>query len=120
LAVKPQVLILDEPTTGLDHLQQHSMMEMVRSLNRRGHTIVIITHSMSTVATYAHRTVVLDHGRVLMDDTTRKVFSREGELERCFLRPPPIVRLGNRLGTNALTVEEMLELVEPIGRQEDT
>jgi energy-coupling factor transport system ATP-binding protein len=50
LAVKPQVLLLDEPTTGLDHLQQHSMMEMVRSLNRRGHTIVIITHSMSTVA----------------------------------------------------------------------
>jgi len=118
LAVKPQVLILDEPTTGLDHLQQRSMMEMVSSLNKKGHTILIITHSMSTVARYAHRTVVLDQGRVTMDDTTRKVFSREEKLERCFLRPPPIVRLGNRLGITPLTVEEMLEVVEPLNRQE--
>ena len=120
LAVKPQVLILDEPTTGLDHLQQQSMMEMVSSLNRKGHTIVIITHSMSTVARYARRTVLLDQGRVLMDDTTRKVFSRGEELEKWFLRPPPIVRLSNHLGATALTVEEMLELVEPIHGREVT
>lgn len=119
LAVKPQVLILDEPTTGLDYLQQQSMMEMVSSLNRKGHTIVIITHSMSTVARYARRTVLLDEGRVLMDDTTRKVFSRGDELEKCFLRPPPIVRLSNHLGATALTVEEMLEFVEPIHGKED-
>lgn len=120
LAVKPQVLILDEPTTGLDHLQQQSMMEMVSSLNRKGHTIVIITHSMSTVARYARRTVLLDQGSVLMDDTTRKVFSRGDELEKWFLRPPPIVRLSNHLGATALTVEEMLEFVEPIYGKEDT
>lgn len=117
LAVKPQVLILDEPTTGLDYLQQGSMMEMVSSLNQKGHTILIITHSMSIVAHYAHRTVVLDQGKVLMDDATRQVFSRENELERCFLRPPPIVRLGNRLGVTPLTVEEMLDVVELLGRQ---
>jgi energy-coupling factor transport system ATP-binding protein len=113
LAVKPRVLILDEPTTGLDYLQQRSMMEMVCSLNRKGHTILIVTHSMPTVAHYAHRTIVLDGGKVLMDDTTRKVFAREGELEEVFLRPPQIVRFGNRLGITPLTVDEMLEVVEP-------
>jgi energy-coupling factor transport system ATP-binding protein len=114
LAVKPRVLILDEPTTGLDYLQQRSMMEMVRSLNQRGHTILIVTHSMPTVAHYAHRTIVLNEGRVLMDDTTRRVFAREEELEEVFLRPPQIVRFGNRLGITPLTVEEMLKVVEPI------
>jgi len=115
LAVKPRVLILDEPTTGLDYLQQRSMMEMVCSLNRKGHTILIVTHSMPTVAHYAHRTIVLDGGRVLIDDTTRKVFARERELEEVFLRPPQIVRFGNRLGITPLTVEEMLDVVEPVG-----
>jgi energy-coupling factor transport system ATP-binding protein len=114
LAVKPRVLILDEPTTGLDYLQQLSMMKMVCSLNRKGHTILIVTHSMPTVAHYAHRTIVLDEGKVLMDDTTRNVFARERELEEVFLRPPQIVRFGNRLGITPLTVEEMLEVVEPI------
>jgi energy-coupling factor transport system ATP-binding protein len=112
LAVKPRVLILDEPTTGLDYLQQRSMMEMICSLNRKGHTILIVTHSMPTVARYAHRTIVLDGGKVLMDDTTRKVFARERELEEVFLRPPQIVRFGNRLGITPLTVDEMLEVVE--------
>ena len=114
LALKPRVLILDEPTTGLDYLQQRSMMEMVCSLNRRGHTILIVTHSMPTVAHYAHRTIVFDEGMVLMDDTTRRVFARGEELEEVFLRPPQIVRFGNRLGITSLTVEEMLEVVEPI------
>jgi len=112
LAVKPQVLILDEPTTGLDYLQQQSMMKMVSSLNQKGHTVVIITHSMSTVANYAHRIVVLDEGQVLMDDTTRRVFSQEIELERVSLRPPQIVRFGNCLGITPLTVEEMVEVTE--------
>ncbi|MBT9171114.1 MAG: putative HMP/thiamine import ATP-binding protein YkoD [Actinobacteria bacterium] len=112
LAVKPQVLILDEPTTGLDYLQQQFMMKMVASLNQKGHTTIIITHSMSTVANYAHRIVVLHEGQVLVDDTTRSVFSREIELERACLRPPQIVRFGNQLGITPLTVEEMLEVTE--------
>jgi len=117
LATKPEVLILDEPTTGLDYPQQRSMMEMISSLNRKGHTILIITHSMSTVARYAHRTLVLEGGNILMDGTTREVFSCEEELKRCFLRPPPIVRLGKRLGITPLTVEELLEVVEPLEGQ---
>lgn len=117
LAVKPQVLILDEPTTGLDSPQQRSMMEMISSLNRKGHTIMIITHSMSTVASYALRTVVLDHGTVVMDDTPRNIFSRGEDLKKCCLRPPSIVTLSNRLGVTALTVEELVELVEPLDQE---
>jgi energy-coupling factor transporter ATP-binding protein EcfA2 len=118
LAVQPQVLILDEPTTGLDYLQQQSMMEMVSSLNRKGHTILVITHSMSTVASYAHRTVVLDRGTVVMDDTTRHIFSRGEALKRYSLNPPSIVTLSNGLGVTALTLDELLQLVEPLDRED--
>lgn len=111
LAVKPQIIILDEPTTGLDYRQQESMMEMICDLNKRGHTIIIITHSMNTVAKYAKRTIVLDDGRLLMDDLTRKVFSKEEDLRRVYLQPPQITRFGNKIGVTVLNIDEMIESV---------
>lgn len=111
LAVKPQIIILDEPTTGLDYRQQESMMEMICDLNKRGHTIIIITHSMNTVARYAKRTIVLDNGRLLMDDLTRKVFSKEEDLRKVYLQPPQITRFGNKIGVTVLNIDEMIESV---------
>ncbi len=111
LAVKPQIIILDEPTTGLDYRQQESMMEMICDLNKRGHTIIIITHSMNTVAKYAKRTIVLDDGRLLMDDLTRKVFSKEEDLRKVYLQPPQITRFGNKIGVTVLNIDEMIESV---------
>lgn len=111
LAVKPQIIILDEPTTGLDYRQQESMMEMICDLNKRGHTIIIITHSMNTVAKYAKRTIVLDNGRLLMDDLTRKVFSKEEDLRKVYLQPPQITRFGNKIGVTVLNIDEMIESV---------
>lgn len=109
LAVKPKIIILDEPTTGLDYRQQKSMMEMICDLNKRGHTIIIITHSMNTVAKYANRTIVLDDGKLLMDDLTREVFYKEDDLRKVYLQPPQITRFGNRLGITVLDVNEMIE-----------
>ncbi len=111
LAVKPQIIILDEPTTGLDYRQQESMMEMICDLNKRGHTIIIITHSMNTVAKYAKRTIVVDNGRLLMDDLTRKVFSKEEDLRKVYLQPPQITRFGNKIGVTVLNIDEMIESV---------
>jgi len=109
LAVRPQVVVLDEPTTGLDVRQQRDLMEMLKRLNQRGHTIVIITHSMEVAAEYANRVVVLKEGVILRDGPTRDVFSEEDQLREASLRPPPLVQLSNWLGTKAVTVKQMIE-----------
>ncbi|MCS7179372.1 MAG: energy-coupling factor transporter ATPase [Anaerolineae bacterium] len=109
LAAQPQVIILDEPTTGLDYRHQRSMMEMLRDLHRRGHTVIIITHSMWVAAEYAERVVVMKDGRILVDAPTRMAFAQEPALAEASLRPPPLLRLGNWLGTSGLTLEAMVE-----------
>jgi energy-coupling factor transport system ATP-binding protein len=109
LAAQPQVVILDEPTTGLDYRHQRNMMEMLKRLNQRGHTVIIITHSMWVAAEYAERTIVLKEGAILSDGPTRAVFADEAQLASASLRPSSLVQLSNWLGTKALTVEEMVK-----------
>jgi energy-coupling factor transport system ATP-binding protein len=110
--VRPEVLILDEPTTGLDYAEQRSMMELVKRLNEGGSTIIAVTHTMWVVAEYAHRAVVMRDGKVALQGTVREVFAEEDELRNAALRPPHIVSLSNSMGSPVLSVEEMLEVTE--------
>jgi energy-coupling factor transport system ATP-binding protein len=112
LAVRPEVLILDEPTTGLDYAEQRSMMDLVRRLNEAGSTIIAVTHTMWVVAEYAHRAAVMKDGRMALSGTVREVFVRDEELRDAYLRPPHIVSLGNSLGHTVLSVEELLRVTE--------
>ena len=114
LATQPRVIILDEPTTGLDYHHQRSMMEMLRRLNQDGHTIIIITHSMWVAVEYATRTIVMKDGGILSDGPTRAVFADEARLAEASLCPPSLVRLSNWLGTEALTVEQMVQELREI------
>jgi energy-coupling factor transport system ATP-binding protein len=82
------------------------MMELLRSLNEAGHTIVIITHSLWVVAEYAHRVIVMDEGSIIMDGTVREVFSQQEKMESAGMRLPEIVKLGNMLGKTLLSVDE--------------
>ncbi|MDO4786862.1 MAG: energy-coupling factor transporter ATPase [Fretibacterium sp.] len=107
LSARPGVIILDEPTTGLDYGEQKRMMELIRKLNEAGQTIVMITHTLWVVAEYAHRIVTMKDGRVLLDGPAREVLARTEELAASHLRPPHIVELGNRLGRTVLSVEEL-------------
>ena len=109
LAAKPAVLILDEPTTGLDDCHQRDAMEMLKHLNSMGHTIIVITHAIWIAEAYADRTIVMKDGRILTDGPTRSVFSDEMVLRKASLSPSPLVRLSNRLGMNALTLDDLLE-----------
>lgn len=108
LAAGPEILILDEPTTGLDYAEQRSMMDLVLRLNREGSTIVFVTHHMWVVAEYAERAVVVKDGRILLQGSAREVMAREPELAAAHLRPPQIVRFSNALGCTALSVAEMV------------
>ena len=109
LAIQPEVLVLDEPTTGLDDRHQRSLMEMLKNLHREGHTIIIITHSMETVAEYAGRAVVMKEGSILLDGPTRDVFAREDRLKEASLYPSSLVQVSNWLGTRGLTVKQLAE-----------
>jgi energy-coupling factor transport system ATP-binding protein len=102
------VLILDEPTTGLDYSEQRGLMNMVQRLNEEGSTIIFITHHMWVVAEYARRVYVIKDGRIFLEGSTREVFSHEDALKESFLRPPHFVQFSNRLGKTLLNPQEML------------
>jgi len=112
LASKPEVLILDEPTTGLDYSEQRSMMNMVRKLNENGSTIIFITHHMWVVAEYAKRVCVMKDGDIILEGTTREIFAQNEVLRDAFLRPTHFVEFSHRLGYTFLTAEEMLTCLE--------
>ena len=116
LALTPQVIILDEPTTGLDHREQADMLELIRELHGQGHTIVMVTHSMWAAATYAQRLVVLKDGKIVLDGPCREVLAQEEDLHSCRLKPPAVVQLSLRLGFMALTPEEFCFHLEQIGK----
>jgi len=108
LAVKPKVIILDEPTTGLDYRHQRDTMDLLKELNRQGHTIIVITHAMWIAETYCRRTVVMKNGRIIADGDTRTIFADAARLSEASLCPSPLARLSNWLGTESLTVEDMV------------
>ncbi|MDT7042248.1 energy-coupling factor transporter ATPase [Candidatus Nitronereus thalassa] len=107
LATKPQVIIVDEPTTGLDAEESVRMMTMIRSLNQQGHTIIMITHDMELVAKYAKRCVLLGHGAVLGDGPTRNIFSNQELMCAATLEWPALTRFSQRWGSTLLTVDEV-------------
>ncbi len=107
LVMEPSVIVMDEPTTGLDFTQQIQVMELLRGLNARGHTIIIVTHSLWLAAAYARRTIVMSRGRIAADGPTRQVMTEGEGLDRWSLVPPPIVSLARRMGAPAVTVGEM-------------
>ncbi|MCW2751823.1 MAG: transporter related, partial [Aeromicrobium sp.] len=112
LAVRPEVLILDEPTTGLSYHEQRSMMSLVEELNKAGSTVIIVTHAMWVVCEYAHRAIVMKDGHLVESGTVREVFRNEDTLTEMSLRAPPVVSLGNRLGFPVVSVAEMLAITE--------
>lgn len=116
LAMRPEVLIVDEPTTGQDYKTGREMMDFYQKLNNEGKTVIIITHDMNLAAEYCNRIIVLRKGRILMDGPVREVFSQADLLSKSFLRPPRITLFGQAmmeygLPVNALNVDEMYEYV---------
>lgn len=120
LALRPKVIIVDEPTTGQDARQSLEIMDFLKRLNEElGHTIVIITHDMPIVAKYARRVVAMGNGRILADGETRDVFRMVDVLAQTYLEPPQITQLAQRCASlgfspSTLTVEEMVEQFEKV------
>lgn len=99
LAMEPEVLVLDEPTAGLDPKGRHEILSLLKKLHReRNLTIVLVSHSMDDVADCAERIIVLDHGRILYDAAPREVFSHVRELEQVGLAAPQVSYVLEALG----------------------
>ena len=101
-AMRPQILVLDEPTVGLDWRSTRTLMEEVTNLNSQGHTIILVTHDMKLVAEFARTVLVLDEGRTLAYGPTRQSFQQEAILRQAFLAPPPITALARRMRPHGL------------------
>ena len=123
LALRPQVIIVDEPTTGQDSRQSIEIMEFLKDLNEtHGHTIIIITHDMYIVAQYARRVILMSEGRILADGATADVFSKPDVLQQAFLEPPQITQLaqsvqGLGFSPGTLTVQEMISQFETLKKK---
>ncbi|MGN0643262.1 MAG: energy-coupling factor ABC transporter ATP-binding protein [Huintestinicola sp.] len=110
IAVEPEVLILDEPTTGLDYAECIHIMEMVKELNQKGVTVIMVTHDMELVLDYAQKVLVMNDGKMLALGQMREVMKNQAVLGEARLLPPQIAGLTMKLEgfEDVYTNEEML------------
>jgi energy-coupling factor transport system ATP-binding protein len=124
LSMMPEVLIIDEPTTGQDPRGKREVMNIFKKLHSLGKTIIVITHDMNIVAEYAQRCIVMNEGEILIDGSTKEVFMREDILKKAHLKPPIITQLFKKLSSNynikpdVLTVEEAINVLKSIFKVE--
>lgn len=123
LAMRPSLLLLDEPTSSLDVRSRDDVIGMLDSLSDTVRCAVVASHDMELVATWASRVIVLDQGRVLADLTPRELFSRPEITRQARLVPPQAARIAHQLGIEPLplTAAELrghLELAEPPDHQD--
>lgn len=104
LAYEPKYLILDEPTAGLDPNGAKSMMELLRSINEKGTTILFVTHDMNLVLNYADKAIVLDHGKVAKEANPYELFQED--LEQYSLETPAIFGFATALGKKGMHFEK--------------
>ena len=106
LAMKPEVLILDEPTAGLDPKGRDEILGQIKKLQEEtGMTIILVSHSMEDVAEYVDRILVMNQGRVLYDDTPKEVFKHYKELEDIGLAAPQVTYIMHKLKEKGLSVD---------------
>ena len=106
LALKPEVLILDEPTAGLDPAGRDEILDLVARMHReRGITVILVSHSMEDVAKYVQRIIVMNQGNVMYDGTPKEVFRHYRELEAVGLAAPQVTYLMNELKGYGLNVD---------------
>lgn len=117
IAMKPEVLILDEPTAGLDPKAHKELLEVIKNIHKeQGSILIFVSHNMRDVANLADKILVMDKGKVSMFGTPREIFSRRDELVKIGLNVPPIAELlyqlrdkGFKINADVLNMDEAVE-----------
>ena len=126
LAMRPGVLVLDEPTAGLDPTGRDEILDQIAYLHRQSDmTVILVSHSMEDIAKYADRIIVMNKGKILYNDTPKQVFSHYQELEKIGLAAPQVTYImhdireaGFDVGMTATTVEEAAdEIMEAVKKR---
>ncbi|MCR5205874.1 MAG: energy-coupling factor transporter ATPase [Lachnospiraceae bacterium] len=119
LAMNPEILILDEPTAGLDPMGRFEILNLLKAIHEaKGITVILVSHSMEDVAEFAERLIVIDDGEIKYDDEPRKVFAHAEDLRKMGLEVPQCTELMGRLADrgldvdrNCLTIDEAVESI---------
>lgn len=113
LAMKPEVLILDEPTAGLDPAGRDEILDLIRKMHKeKGITVILVSHSMEDVAKYVDRIIVMNQGQMMFDDCPKDVFKHYKELEAIGLAAPQVTYLMHELKEKGLPVDIEATTVE--------
>ncbi|MGN0405505.1 MAG: energy-coupling factor transporter ATPase [Bariatricus sp.] len=129
LAMRPKVLVLDEPTAGLDPKGRDEILDQIAYLHKESDmTVILVSHSMEDIAKYVDRIIVMNHGEVMFDDVPKQVFSHYKELESVGLAAPQVTYIMHELKENGLdvsvhatTIEEAAdEIMAAIAKKEKT
>ena len=119
MALDPEVLIMDEPTTAQDHRGRYQLAELARRFHEEKQgTVLMITHDVDLIARYAHRLIVLYEGQVLLDGPTAEVFTQVEELKESFVVPPVAAQLAAELAqlgvpSHVMTLEGLYQVLVP-------
>lgn len=125
LAMKPKVLVLDEPTAGLDPAGRDEILDLIAQMHKElGITVILVSHSMEDVAKYVERLIVMNQGQVMLDGTPKEVFLYYRDLEKIGLAAPQVTylmhdlaRAGLRVDVDAITIEEAADsIMRALGR----
>ena len=117
IALNPEILILDEPTTGLDYRECMEVMEKIRLLNENGTTVIMVCHDMEVVLDFAKKVIVMNRGEILGEGETRTVLADKKLLQKARLLPPQIAQVAMLLGPafdGVFTDEEMIKKIKDI------
>jgi energy-coupling factor transport system ATP-binding protein len=115
IAMEPEVLVLDEPSAGLDPQGREELLANIREFHRaRGTTVVLVSHSMEEIARNVDRIVVLSDGKVYMEGTPKQVFARAHELEQVGLDVPQVTKVAAALKARGLDIDTAVYTVEAL------
>ena len=106
LVLKPEIIILDEPTAGQDYKTYTDIMNFLDSLQKQGHTIVMITHDMQLMLEYSDRCLVVVEGKVIADDNPVTILNQKGLLESANLKQTSLYTLGQKLSSDPVEVTQ--------------
>lgn len=106
LAVRPEIIVMDEPTAQLDPIGKTEVLQTMRELNRQGYTIIVAEHEIEALATFADRLIVLDNGRITEQGNTREILTKVKKLKEIGIDPPSVTELCDLLSNELLIKEE--------------
>ncbi len=112
LATEKEIIILDEPTTGLDPFEVEKVAEIIKTLKKRGVTVIFVTHSLELAFSFSDWIIILKNGEIFEQGEPREILKKKGGLESVFSKLPSFLRFSQMIGGNLLSLEEAIKRIK--------